>query len=209
MTAKTIKTIGYIANIEGDADKANLPAVVPAFDRAEVVAELWGASAEERERILLALPMGEVAGIGARAARLAESAYKVLAAKMTTKHGEGWADAKFGGRVLSELEKEQRDRQKADLEAIKSAYKAGGYSNPDMAIKYIKDWARGKVGQPRDANINKARSTLAWLKDELPKMYKRLHKADDVSDADMELVEAMTVWFMANNINPIEVLGDK
>jgi hypothetical protein len=209
MTTKTTKTVGYVANIEGDADKANLPAVVPAFEKADIVQQLWAANKDERFAILAKLNMGEIAGIGARAGRLADSAYEVLAAKLTAKHGDGWADRKYGGRVLTELEKAERDRLKADLEAIKAAYKAGGYSNPDMAIKYIKDWARGKVGQPRDANVNKARSTIAFLKDELPKMYKRLHKAEDVSESDMVLADAIAVWFKANNMNPREVLGDK
>lgn len=209
MTAKTVKTVAFVANIEGDADKANLPAIIPAHENSEFMVSLLSASKDDRFNMLYKLTLGEVAAIGGRFMKVGESAYQVLAAKLTAKHGVGWADRKFGGKVLTELEKTERDAIKTDIEAIKTMYEVSGYSNKDQAIKYVKEWARGKIGQPRDANANKARSTLAWLKDELPKMYKRLHKAEDVSEADMALVEAMTQWFVANDIDPRSYLADK
>jgi hypothetical protein len=198
MTTKT-KTAAFVA--------ANVPAIIPAYENADFMAKLVAMPVAEQEKALLALTFGEVAIIGIRLNTATESTYKVMAMKMTTKHGEGWADRVFGGRVLTDLEKADRDAIKADMDIIESAAKARNYSNASMVKRYIREWAQGKRGKPRDANTNKARTTAAWLKDTIPAMYKRLHKAEDVSDSDMALADAMTVWLKANNIDPRELLA--
>ena len=199
MTTKT-KTAAFVA--------ANVPAIIPAHENTDFMGRFVTMSAAEREAALLTLTFGEVAALGVKYSNAAESANKVMAMKLTSKHGAGWADRKYGGRVLSDSEKVERDALKADLEIIRSAAKVAGHSNVSMVERYIREWAQGKRGQPRDANTNKARSTAAWLKDTIPAMYKRLHKAEDVSDSDMALADAMTVWLKANNIDPRELLAD-
>jgi len=205
MTTKT-KTAAFVAAT------ANVPAIIPAYENAEFMGRFVEMkSADEREKALLPLTFGEVAMLGAMFGRASESANKVMAMKMTAKHGEGWADRKFSGlgRPLTDLEKSDRDAINADIEVIRSALKLKSHPNPTQGIIYVKEWAQGKRGKPRDANANKARTTAAWLKDTVPAMYKRLHKAEDVSDSDMALADAMTVWLKANNIDPRELLADK
>ncbi len=206
MTTKT-KTVAFMA------ETTNVPAIIPAYENAEFVAKLIdkNTTSREREDALLALTFGEVAMLGAMFVNAAESANKVMAMKLTSKHGEGWADRKFSGlgRPLTDLEKADRDAINADIEIIRSALKAKGHPNPAQGIIYVKEWAQGKRGKPRDANANKARTTAAWLKDTIPAMYKRLHKAEDVSESDMALADQMTVWLEANGINPRELLADK
>jgi hypothetical protein len=203
MTAKTVKTAAFVAAT------ANVPAIIPAHENTDFMGRFVTMSAAEREAALLTLTFGEVAALGVKYSNAAESANKVMAMKLTSKHGAGWADRKYGGRVLSDSEKVERDALKADLEIIRSAAKVAGHSNVSMVERYIREWAQGKRGQPRDANTNKARTTAAWLKDTVPAMYKRLHKAEDVSETDMALADAMTVWLEANGINPRELLADK
>lgn len=200
MTTKT-KTAAFIA--------ANVPAIIPAHENTDFMGRFVTMSASEREAALLTLTFGEVAALGVKYSNAAESANKVMAMKLTSKHGAGWADRKYGGRVLSDSEKVERDALKADLEIIRSAAKVAGHSNVSMVERYIREWAQGKRGQPRDANTNKARSTTAWLKDTVPAMYKRIHKAEDVSEADMALADAMTVWLKENGIDPRELLAAK
>jgi hypothetical protein len=202
MTTKT-KTAAFVA------ETANVPAIIPAHENTDFMGRFVTMSAAEREAALLTLTFGEVAALGVKYSNAAESANKVMAMKLTSKHGAGWADRKYGGRVLSDSEKVERDALKADLDIIRSAAKVAGHSNVSMVERYIREWAQGKRGQPRDANTNKARSTTAWLKDTVPAMYKRLHKAEDVSDSDMALADAMTTWLEANGINPRELLADK
>jgi hypothetical protein len=202
MTTKT-KTAAFVAAT------ANVPAIIPAHENTDFMGRFVTMSAAEREAALLTLTFGEVAALGVKYSNAAESANKVMAMKLTSKHGAGWADRKYGGRVLSDSEKVERDALKADLEIIRSAAKVAGHSNVSMVERYIREWAQGKRGQPRDANTNKARSTAAWLKDTVPAMYKRLHKAEDVSETDMALADAMTVWLKANDIDPRELLADK
>lgn len=198
-----IKTAAFVA------ETANVPAIIPAHENTDFMGRFVTMSAAEREAELLTLTFGEVAALGVKYSNAAESANKVMAMKLTSKHGAGWADRKYGGRVLSDSEKAERDALKADLDIIRSAAKIAGHSNVSMVERYIREWAQGKRGQPRDANTNKARATVAWLKDTVPAMYKRLHKAEDVSDSDMALADAMTVWLEVNGISPRELLADK
>jgi hypothetical protein len=202
MTTKT-KTAAFVA------ETANVPAIIPAHENTDFMGRFVTMSAAEREAALLTLTFGEVAALGVKYSNAAESANKVMAMKLTSKHGAGWADRKYGGRVLSDSEKVERDALKADLEIIRSAAKVAGHSNVSMVERYIREWAQGKRGQPRDANANKARSTMAWLKDTIPAMYKRLHTAEDVTDADMSLADAMTDWLVSNGISPHELLAGK
>ena len=202
MTTKT-KTAAFVAAT------ANVPAIIPAHENTDFMGRFVTMSAAEREAALLTLTFGEVAALGVKYSNAAESANKVMAMKLTSKHGAGWADRKYGGLVLSDSEKVERDALKADLEIIRSAAKVAGHSNVSMVERYIREWAQGKRGQPRDANANKSRTTTAWLKDTVPAMYKRLHKAEDVSDSDMALADAMTVWLEANGISPRELLAAK
>jgi hypothetical protein len=177
MTDK-IKTAAFVAAT------ANVPAIIPAYENAEFVAKLVdkNTSSREREDALLPLSFGEVAMLGAMFVNAAESANKVMAMKLTAKHGEGWADRKFAGlgRPLTDLEKADRDAISADIEILRSALKARGYPNPTQAIGYVKDWARGTRGKPRDANVNKARPTMQYIKEDWPAIYKKLHNAEDL-----------------------------
>lgn len=171
MTTKT-KTAAFVA--------ANVPAIIPAHENTDFMGRFVTMSAAEREAALLTLTFGEVAALGVKYSNAAESANKVMAMKLTSKHGAGWADRKYGGRVLSDSEKVERDALKADLEIIRSAAKVAGHSNVSMVERYIREWAQGKRGQPRDANTNKARPTMQYLKEEMPALYKKLHNAEDL-----------------------------
>lgn len=172
------------------------------------IGRLLDMSEAEREATLMTLTLGEVTIIGARAEGLSRSCYAVIARKMTQKHGVGWESRKYGGRVLTDLEKAARDALKADLEAIKGTLKANGYSNPDQAIKYIKGHADGSIGAKREPNQNKPRSTAEWLKAEGPRWYKRLNKAEDVNDDDMELYDAIGKRLKKLGMNLRAVLGE-
>ncbi len=171
MTTKT-KTAAFVA--------ANVPAIIPAYENVEFMGRFVTMSAAEREDALLTLTFGEVAALGVKYSNAAESANKVMAMKLTSKHGAGWADRKYGGRVLSDSEKAERDALKADLEIIRSAAKVAGHSNVSMVERYIREWAQGKRGQPRDANTNKARPTMQYIKEDWPAIYKKLHLAEDL-----------------------------
>jgi hypothetical protein len=174
MTTET-KTAAFVA------ETANVPAIIPAYENAEFMASLAGMkTSDEREKALLPLTFGEVAMLGAMYTGAAESANKVMAMKLTAKHGEGWADRTFGGRVLTDLEKADRDAINADIEIIRSALKLKNHPNPTQGIIYVKEWAQGKRGKPRDANANKARPTMQYLKEEMPALYKKLHNAEDL-----------------------------
>ena len=171
MTTKT-KTAAFVA--------ANVPAIIPAHENTDFMGRFVTMSAAEREAALLTLTFGEVAALGVKYSNAAESANKVMAMKLTSKHGAGWADRKYGGRVLSDSEKVERDALKADLEIIRSAAKVAGHSNVSMVERYIREWAQGKRGQPRDANTNKARPTMQYIKEDWPAIYKKLHNAEDL-----------------------------
>jgi hypothetical protein len=173
MTDK-IKTVAFVA--------ANVPAIIPAYENQTFVDGLVDMPEEERVNALLALTFGEVVMLGAMYTKAAESANKVMAMKLTAKHGEGWADRKFSGlgRPLTDLEKADRDAINADIEIIRSALKAKGHPNPGQGIIYVKEWAQGKRGKPRDANVNKARPTMQYIKEDWPAIYKKLHNAEDL-----------------------------
>jgi hypothetical protein len=175
MTAKTVKTAAFVA--------ANVPAIIPAYENADFMGRFVEMkSADEREKALLPLTFGEVAMLGAMFGRASESANKVMAMKLTAKHGEGWADRKFSGlgRPLTDLEKSDRDAINADIEIIRSALKLKNHPNPTQGIIYVKEWAQGKRGKPRDANANKARPTMQYIKEDWPAIYKKLHNAEDL-----------------------------
>jgi len=212
MTAKTVKTAAFVANIEGDADKANLPAIIPAYENADFMGRFVAMSADERENALLPLTFGEVATLGIIFSNASESANKVMAKKMTAKHGEGWADRKFSGlgRPLTDLEKTERDGIKADLEIIRSAAKSRGHSNVSMVERYVREWAQGKRGKPRDANTNKARPTMQYLREEMPALYKKLHNAEDLDgEHGIAFYDAVGALLAAEGINLHTVLNGK
>ncbi len=186
MTAKTVKTAAFVA------ETANVPAIIPAYENVEFMGRFVTMSAAEREAALLTLTFGEVAALGVKYSNAAESANKVMAMKLTSKHGAGWADRKYGGRVLSDSEKVERDALKADLDVIRSAAKVAGHSNVSMVERYIREWAQGKRGQPRDANTNKARPTMQYIKEDWPAIYKKLHNAEDLEgEAIMDAYDAI------------------
>ena len=176
MTAKNAKTVAFVAAT------ANVPAIIPAYENQAFVDGLVNMPEEDRVKALLALTFGEVVMLGAMYTKAAESANKVMAMKLTSKHGEGWADRKFSGlgRPLTDLEKADRDAINADLEIIRSALKAKGHPNAAQGIIYVKEWAQGKRGKPRDANVNKARPTMQYIKEDWPAIYKKLHNAEDL-----------------------------
>ena len=177
----------------------------------QFILNLLAMSKKDREAELLKLTMGEVTIIGARAGGLAMSCYAVLAMKMTQKHGEGWQDRKYGGRVLTDLEKEESKALKADLDAIKGTLEANNYSNISQAIRYIKDHAAGKIGKKREANANKAKPIVEHLHDILPPLYRRLNKSEGVREVDHDFFIAVGAWLSneANGYNLRELLADK
>jgi hypothetical protein len=172
---------------------------------------LLSMSKKERETELLKLTMGEVTIIGARSGALAISCYAVLAMKLTQKHGVGWESRKYGGRILTDLEKEESKAIKADIESISGTLAANNYSNVSQAIRYIKDHAAGKIGKKREANANKAKPIVEHLRDILPPLYRRLNKSEGVRPVDMELYYAVGAWLEheSNGFNLRELLADK
>lgn len=182
--------------------------VVVAHDDNAFIANLLAMDAKQRVAELLKLKPGEVAAIGGKSGALATSCYEVLSMMMDRKHGKGWADRKYGGRALTELEKQERDSLKADIEGMRNTFKANGYSNADMAIKYVKDWSRGLKGQKREPGQNKARPTTQYLLDEMPKLYRRLNNADDVTENAVALMDAVGAYLVAEGMNLRKVLGE-
>ena len=150
----------------------------------------------------------EVAAIGGKSGALASSCYEVLSMMMDRKHGKGWADRKYGGRTLTELEKQERDSLKADLEGMKATFAANGYSNKDQAIKYVKDWSRGLIGKKREPGQNKARPTVQMLNEDMPKLYRRLNNADDVTENAVTLMDAIGAYLVAEGMDLRKVLGE-
>lgn len=196
--SKTVKTAALVAS----------PLAEITHDDKAFVANLLGLSAKERMHTLMTLTPGEVAAIAGMSGALAASCYEVLAIKMDQKHGKGWADRKYGGRALTDLEKQERDSLKADIEGMRSTFKANGYSNADMAIKYVKDWSRGLKGQKREPGQNKARPTTQYLHDEMPKLYRRLNNADDVTENAVALMDSIGAYLEAEGMNLRKVLGE-
>lgn len=196
---KTVKTAALVAAPA---------AVVVAHDDNAFIANLLAMDAKQRVAELLKLKPGEVAAIGGKSGALATSCYEVLSMMMDRKHGKGWADRKYGGRALTDLEKQERDSLKADLEGMKSTFKANGYSNADQAIKYVKDWSRGLIGKKREPGQNKARPTTQYLLDEMPKLYRRLNNADDVTENAVALMDAVGAYLVAEGLNLRKVLGE-
>ena len=182
--------------------------VVVAHDDNAFIANLLAMDAKQRVAELLKLKPGEVAAIGGKSGALATSCYEVLSMMMDRKHGKGWADRKYGGRALTDLEKQERDSLKADIEGMRNTFKANGYSNADMAIKYVKDWSRGLKGQKREPGQNKARPTTQYLLDEMPKLYRRLNNADDVTENAVALMDAVGAYLVAEGLNLRKVLGE-
>lgn len=197
---KTIKTAALVA--------APAAVVVAAQDDNAFIANLINMDAKSRIEALLKLKAGEVAAIGGKSGALASSCYEVLSMMMDRKHGKGWADRKYGGRTLTELEKQERDSLKADLEGMKSTFKANGYSNADQAIKYVKDWSRGLIGKKREPGQNKARPTVQMLNEDMPKLYRRLNNADDVTDNAVALMDAIGAYLVAEGMDLRKVLGE-
>lgn len=197
---KTVKTAALVA--------APAAAVIAAHDDAAFISNLLNMDAKSRVAELLKLKPGEVAAIGGKSGALASSCYEVLSMMMDRKHGKGWADRKYGGRTLTELEKQERDSLKADLEGMKSTFKANGYSNADQAIKYVKDWSRGLIGKKREPGQNKARPTVQMLNEDMPKLYRRLNNADDVTDNAVALMDAIGVYLVAEGMDLRKVLGE-
>lgn len=183
-------------------------AVVVAHDDNAFIANLLNMDHKARVNELLKLKAGEVAAIGGKSGALATSCYEVLSMMMDRKHGKGWADRKYGGRALTDLEKQERDSLKADIEGMRNTFKANGYSNADMAIKYVKDWSRGLKGNKREPGQNKARPTTQFLHDEMPKLYRRLNNADDVTENAVALMDSIGAYLEAEGMNLRKVLGE-
>ena len=197
---KTVKAAALVA--------APAAAVIAAHDDAAFISNLLNMDAKARVAELLKLKPGEVAAIGGKSGALASSCYEVLSMMMDRKHGKGWADRKYGGRTLTDLEKQERDSLKADLEGMKSTFKANGYSNADQAIKYVKDWSRGLIGKKREPGQNKARPTAQMLNEDMPKLYRRLNNADDVTENAVTLMDAIGAYLVAEGMDLRKVLGE-
>lgn len=206
MTAR--KTVAAKAALIASASGEVLGPVKVAHDDAAFIANLLAMPHKAQIDALLMLKPGEVAAIGGRSAGLAASCYEVIAIQMTRKHGKGWESRKYGGRVLTDLEKSERDALKADIDGLRSTFEANGYSNASQAIGYVRKWAAGTIGQKRGADANKARSTADWLKEEAPKWYRRLNKAEDVNDVDLALMDSIGGWLEDMGFNLRNVLGD-
>lgn len=199
--------MGKINNAAKAAFVANVPVVVVAQDDSTFITNLLGMNHKDRVDALLKLKPGEVAAIGGKAGGLAQSCYEVLSIMMDRKHGKGWADRKYGGRVLTDLEKQERDALKADLEGMSATFKANGYSNERQAIKYVKDWSRGLKGK-REPGQNRARPTTQYLVEEMPKLYRRLNNADDISESAATLMDAIGAYLEAEGLNLRAILGE-
>lgn len=193
----------------GAAAVALVPAVAEPT-RAEIVSRLAGCTVEERRTLLMAMPLGEVAAIAGKAIAIGQSAYEVIAYKMTKKHGADWvAINNANAKDLSDEQKETRKAIRADLESIRETVKAnGGADRARDVLRRVKEWGEGK--RQSKANSTKARQTVDWLlaKDTLPAMYRRLNKAEDVEDAELALMDAIGAYFTAKNINPRSILGE-
>lgn len=138
---------------------------------------------------------------------IASSGYRAVASNMTAKHGAGWADKTFGGRKLTELEKDERDAIRADKEAFMNAVHAAGHSNKSQAWRYVLNWAQGKAGQARGADSNKARPTMQYLLEEMPRLYRKLNNAEDMNDNAVTLFDAIGAFLNSEGIDPRTVLG--
>ena len=214
MTARKVKataTVNAVASVQ--------PAAVAKYSRADTIARLSDASAQERVLILSALPMGEVAAIGGKVGKIGASVNEVLNIKMCDKHGTDWAVIyKTLSANLSDADKTRKKAIHDSLEGIRSTVQANSGGNKDKArdiLRAVKEGGAGirtsKLSNPK-GNAKKGIKEWALDWDNMPSDYRRImnDNMEDVtpavSNAMLAVADAMAALFQACEISPKAVL---
>jgi hypothetical protein len=184
------------------------PAPVAKYNRADTIARLSDADAQQRVLILSALPMGEVAAIGGKVGKIGASVNEVLNIKMCDKHGIDWVKVYNTTTAnLSEGDKTRKKAIHASLEGIRETIQANSGGDKAKArdiLRKVKDWGLG-VHQNKQSNPkgNAKKGIKAWALsyDNMPSSYRRImdDKMEDVTpaeaDALMVVADAMAAFF--------------
>jgi hypothetical protein len=187
----------------------------PEYSRADMVARLAGASAEQRITLLRSIPMGEVAAIGGRVAGISQSVNEVLSMKMAEKHGSDWAQLlKMVRSDLCDTDKQRRKDIDASLESIRETIKSNTGGDDLKAadtLRRVKEWGLGIRKSKSAPNANAKRGLQDFLAswDVLPSIYRRIMNDEGSDDADMELGSAIAAYFTKRAIQPRAVLECK
>jgi len=187
----------------------------PEYSRADMIARLGNASAEQRITLLRSIPMGEVAAIGGRVAGISQSVNEVLAMKMAEKHGSDWAQLlKMVRADLCDTDKQRRKDIDASLESIRETIKSNAGGDVGKAadtLRRVKEWGAGIRKSKSEPNANKKRALLDHLVswDVLPALYRRIMNDEEAGPKEMELGAAITAYFTSRSISPRAVLECK
>jgi len=194
---------------------ATVNVAAPEYSRADMVARLASANAEQRITLLRSIPMGEVAAIGGRVAGISQSVNEVLAMKMAEKHGSDWAQLLKEVRAdLCDTDKQRRKDIDASLESIRETIKSNAGGDVGKAadtLRRVKEWGAGKRKSKSEPNANKKRPLrehlVSW--DVLPALYRRIMNDEGSDDVDMEFGSAIAAYFTKRAIQPRAVLECK
>jgi hypothetical protein len=187
----------------------------PEYSRADMIARLGNASAEQRITLLRSIPMGEVAAIGGRVAGISQSVNEVLAMKMAEKHGSDWAQLLKSARAdLCDTDKQRRKDIDASLESIRETIKSNAGGDVGKAadtLRRVKEWGLGIRKSKSAPNANAKRGLQDFLAswDVLPSIYRRIMNDEGSDDADMEFGSAIAAWLTKRAIQPRAVLECK
>lgn len=191
------------------------------LDRSALLERLDKANAEERLLLLTALPIGEIAAIGGRVAKIGASVNEALHVKLCEKHGNDWAQIyKTLPRDLCDADKERRKAIHQSLESIRETVKAnagGDAQKGSDTLKRVKEWGLGIRKSKSAPNANKKKPIEQWALswDVFPSAYRRLmnDNMEDVTSARSEallgVADAMAAYFSACGINPQSVIDCK
>jgi hypothetical protein len=194
---------------------ATVNVAAPEYSRADMVARLASANAEQRITLLRSIPMGEVAAIGGRVAGISQSVNEVLSMKMAEKHGSDWAQLlKMVRSDLCDTDKQRRKDIDASLESIRETIKSNTGGDDLKAadtLRRVKEWGLGIRKSKSAPNANAKRGLQDFLAswDVLPSIYRRIMNDEGSDDADMELGSAIAAYFTARAIQPRAVLECK
>jgi hypothetical protein len=193
----------------------------PEYSRADMVARLASANAEQRITLLRSIPMGEVAAIGGRVAGISQSVNEVLSMKMAEKHGSDWAQLlKMVRSDLCDTDKQRRKDIDASLESIRETIKSNTGGDDLKAadtLRRVKEWGLGIRKSKSAPNANKKQAIDVWAKswEQFPSDYRRIKNDDmedvslEVSDALLGVADAMAAFFAVVGVSPRAVLECK
>lgn len=212
MNARSVKAAKAVAPKAVALVPANPATDATSLERSALLERLDKADAKQRLLLLTALPIGEIAAIGGRVAKIGASVNEALNIKLCEKHGADWAHiAKALPSDLCDADKERRKAITQSLEAIRETVKANAAGDAQKAsdtLKRVKEWGLGIRQSKSRPKANEKRGLqdflLSW--DAMPSIYRRIMKDEGANDTDMALSDAIAAYFTAHKINPRAVL---